>query len=161
MPSGKATSPVELGTTYKMEKNPRGLAVIINNKHFLPASGMQKYPRNGTDVDRDGLKRVFKKLLFKVEDHNDVRCFDMRRILKELATRDHSLYDAVIVAILTHGEEGIIYGTDGTLNIREITSWFTGPNLAGKPKLFFFQACQGKIPNHSDNNLNVGYIDLA
>ena len=150
-PSGSAgakvvnATPADVGSMYKMDMTPRGVAIIINNKDFLPTSGMQKYPRNGTNADRDALKKVFKKLLFRVEVHDNVRCFDIRKILKELAVADHSRHNAVIVAILSHGEEGIIYGTDGTLEVRELTSWFKGANLAGKPKLFFFQACQGSV----------------
>ena len=46
---------------------------------------------------------------------------------------------------MLYGQEGILYGTDGTIDIREITGFFRGNNLAGKPKMFIFQACQGKV----------------
>jgi len=37
-----------------------------------------------------------------------------------------------------------VYGTDGTISIRDIASKFkSNASLAGKPKIFFFQACQG------------------
>ena len=126
-----------------MDKNPRGVAIIINNKDFLPTSGMQGSPRNGTNADRDVLKRVFEKLLFRVELHDNVECNGIKQILKEQAEADHSQHNAIIVAILSHCKEGVICGTDGTLEVRELTSWFKGPKWAGKPKLFFFQACQG------------------
>ncbi|XP_047673288.1 caspase-7-like isoform X2 [Tachysurus fulvidraco] len=46
----------------------------------------------------------------------------------------------------SHGEEGMIYGTDGAMPIKYINFLFKGDmckSLVGKPKLFFIQACQG------------------
>ena len=128
-----------------MSRSPRGVAVIINNKKFLESSGQHMSQRGGTDIDRDALNKLFKKLQFKVEVHNNQTKAEILRIVREKATSDHSLYDAFIFAILTHGEEGLVYGIDGTLRIREITSKFkNNKTLAGKPKIFFFQACQGE-----------------
>lgn len=49
--------------------------------------------------------------------------------------------------MLSHGELGCVYGTDGEeVTVRELTQSFTSgcaPTLAGKPKMFFIQACQG------------------
>ncbi|KAF7660920.1 hypothetical protein LDENG_00272760 [Lucifuga dentata] len=49
--------------------------------------------------------------------------------------------------MLSHGEFGCVLGTDEkTVSLRELTEPFTSgqaPTLAGKPKLFFIQACQG------------------
>ena len=133
---------------YKMDRSTRGIAVIINNKNFLRSSGMDRYPRNGTDVDRDSLVKLFKTLKFDVKIYNDRTKAEIRTITKEMATMNHSNYDAFIFSILTHGEEGVIYGTDGTISIRDLTAEFKySTSLAGKPKLFFFQACQGKKIN--------------
>ena len=64
-----------------------------------------------------------------------------------MATLNHSGYDAFIFSILTHGEEGLLYGTDDTISTRDLTSVFKdATTLAGKPKMFFFQAYQGKKP---------------
>ena len=67
--------------------------------------------------------------------------------LYSLAIHNHSGYDAVIVAVLSHGIEGKIYGVDGTLvPVSQITSYFRGDrakSLIGKPKIFFLQACRG------------------
>ena len=131
-------------TMYRMNCSPRGIAVIINNKNFLKSSGQHMAQRRGTDVDRDALKKLFKNLQFKVEVHNNITKAEIRRIAMEKATLDHSIYDAFIFTILTHGEEGLLYGTDGTISIKDITSRFKNTKtLAGKPKIFFFQACQG------------------
>ena len=137
---------VDTEAIYRMSRAPRGIAIIINNKNFLRSSGMDK--RNGTDVDRDALEKLFKSLMFKVRIYNDVTTDGIRRIGHEMAMlTDHSDYDAFIFSILTHGEEGLLYGTDGTISIRDLTSEFkVATTLAGKPKMFFFQACQGKKP---------------
>ena len=143
-PTGDA---VDTETIYKMSRAPRGIAIIINNKNFLRSSGMDRYPRNGTDVDRDALERLFKSLKFEVRIYNDITKYQIRGIAKEMTALDHSAYDAFIFSILTHGEEGLLYGTDGTISTRDVTSAFKdATTLAGKPKMFFFQACQGKKP---------------
>lgn len=144
VPAKPTGDTVDTETIYKMSRAPRGIAIIINNKNFLRSSGMDKYPRNGTDVDRDALERLFKSLKFEVRIYNDITKYEIRRIAKEMATFNHSAYDAFIFSILTHGEEGLLYGTDGTISTRDVTSAFRdATTLAGKPKMFFFQACQG------------------
>ena len=105
---------------------------------------MEKYPRNGTDKDRDALKEVFSMLQFDVRVFNDQTTSQIEALLKELSSANHSSYDAVAVAILSHGEEGTIYSTDGKMDLRKISEPFRGQNLAGKPKIFIFQACQGR-----------------
>lgn len=143
-----SSSTLDREIIYKMDRSTRGIAVIINNKNFLRSSGMDRFPRNGTDVDRDCLVKLFKMLKFEVKVYNDRTKAEIRTITKEMATLNHSNYDAFIFSILTHGEEGVIYGTDGTISIRDLTAEFKYSNsLAGKPKLFFFQACQGKEIN--------------
>lgn len=135
---------IDTSSRYKMDQDPRGIAIIINNREFLRSSGMQNYPRKGTDVDRDNLKRIFQKLLFDVRVYDNQRCHEIRRKLKDLAAIDYSSYNAVIFIMLSHGEEGVVYGTDDKMEIREITAYFKGKTFAGKPKLFFFQACRGE-----------------
>lgn len=142
--SKPSSNTLDTETVYKMDQGTRGIAIIINNKEFLRSSGMDRYPRNGTDVDRDGLSKLFRMLKFEVRVYNNRAKAEIRNIAKEMANYNHSNYNAFIFSILTHGEEGVIYGTDGTLTIKEITSEFKySASLAGKPKLFFFQACQG------------------
>lgn len=53
-----------------------------------------------------------------------------------------------MVCVLSHGEKGCVFGTDGgKVLLKELTDPFTSgraSTLAGKPKLFFIQACQGE-----------------
>lgn len=71
----------------------------------------------------------------------------MLSALKELGGRDHSHMDCLVCCVLSHGKEQSVYGVDGnTVSIQQLTEPFNGtkcPSLAGKPKLFFIQACQG------------------
>ena len=56
-------------------------------------------------------------------------------------------YDSVVLAILSHGEEDLVFGVDGlAIKIDDIIKHFNGTNnpaLCGKPKLFIFQLCRG------------------
>lgn len=62
------------------------------------------------------------------------------------AAQDHSDHDCIAIAILTHGEQGYLYAKDVMYKLDTIWHYFTArdcPTLAGKPKLFFIQACRG------------------
>lgn len=63
-----------------------------------------------------------------------------------VANMDHSQHDCLVVAVLSHGELGLLYAHDTSYKSDSIWGHFTAdkcPTLAGKPKLFFIQACQG------------------
>ena len=64
-------------------------------------------------------------------------------IMKAAANENYSDKACCACAILSHGKEGQIYGNDGEVNIKDITDVFQTIGLAGKPKLFLFQACRG------------------
>ncbi|XP_054624709.1 caspase-8 [Dunckerocampus dactyliophorus] len=129
---------------YAMSHNPHGLCVIINNEEF---SGPELKKRSGTQVDEKALRSVFSELGFTVKVYSNLTAEEIRQTLIILAARDFSDEDAVVVCLLSHGEKGCVFGTDEkTVSIRELTLPFTSgcaPTLAGKPKLFFIQACQG------------------
>ena len=91
---------------------------------------------------------MFEGLKFTVQCHNDVSAADMTRLMHDMARLDHSDYDCFICCILTHGRLGEVFGSDGvSVEIRDLTAALkpsSCPSLAGKPKLFFMQACQGE-----------------
>lgn len=63
-----------------------------------------------------------------------------------VAEMDHSDRDCLVVAVLSHGELGLIYAHDAAYKADSLWQHFTAdrcPTLAGKPKMFFIQACQG------------------
>ncbi|XP_036937521.1 caspase-7 isoform X2 [Acanthopagrus latus] len=129
---------------YKMSHQRVGKCIIINNKNFDEKTGMNV--RNGTDRDAGELFKCFKSLGFDVFIYNDQTCEKMERLLREASEEDHSDSSCFACILLSHGEEGMIYGTDGAMPIKTMTSMFRGDmckSLVGKPKLFFIQACRG------------------
>ncbi|NWU92252.1 CASP8 protein, partial [Upupa epops] len=131
--------------SYKMQNNPHGYCVILNNYTF-------KNPfetREGTKEDGEAVKKVFKWLQFETVEHMDLEAKQMIEIVKEYSRKDHSNMDCFVCFIFSHGEKENVEGTDHKLvNIKELFSCFSGsncPSLAGKPKLFFIQACQGSL----------------
>ncbi|NWS71016.1 CASP8 protein, partial [Crotophaga sulcirostris] len=137
---------------YKMTSRPRGVCLILNNHNFAKAREAvlelrNMKDRNGTDVDAASLRRVFSKLHFTIAEYRDLTAEEIRRTVDFYRCEDHKDKDCFVCCILSHGKKGIIYGVDGQeVPIQELTTSFTGRNcrsLAGKPKVFFVQACQG------------------
>jgi len=61
-----------------------------------------------------------------------------------VASLDHADCDSFACVILSHGEEGVVYGTNGVVTLEELVAPFREcRSLVGKPKLFFIQACRG------------------
>ena len=68
----------------------------------------------------------------------------MRDMFIKLSRSDHSDNDCFVCCVLSHGEEGVIYGIDQSVEIDHLISPFKScRSLFGKPKLFFIQACRG------------------
>ncbi|XP_071791890.1 uncharacterized protein [Asterias amurensis] len=132
---------------YTMNRNPRGLCMIINNKKFHGEKKMNE--RKGSDLDTGRLLYLFDKLHFKVEARMDMTSYEMLSWFKEVSQMDHSKYDCFVCCIMSHGELGAVHGTDGeSVEIQEILALFKSVScrsLNGKPKLFFIQACQGTV----------------
>ncbi|KAL4623775.1 caspase-9 [Arapaima gigas] len=139
--------------SYKMDANPCGYCLIINNVDFDPQSGLNT--RKGSDIDCNKLEKRFKSLNFIVIVKKNLKQKQIRHELSALSKKDHSPYDCCVVIILSHGTEasnsrfpGAVYGVDGApaVSVEVITNYFNGqhcPSLQGKPKLFFIQACGG------------------
>ncbi|XP_067407758.1 caspase-3 isoform X2 [Emydura macquarii macquarii] len=129
---------------YKMDYPEIGICIIVNNKNFHPATGMSF--RSGTDADAAHIRDTFLTLGYKVKLNNDLTCKQMVDILQNVAKDDHSNRSSFVCVLLSHGEDGLIYGTDGPLELKMLTGLFRGDrckSLVGKPKLFFIQACRG------------------
>ncbi|XP_070700893.1 caspase-8 [Pempheris klunzingeri] len=129
---------------YALTHNPRGVCMVLNNEEF---PGTQLKKRGGTEVDEETLRQVFSKLGFAVVVHKNLTADAMRHEVKQLGKRCFSDEDALVVCVLSHGEKGCVFGADEKeVSLQELTRPFTSgsaPTLAGKPKLFFIQACQG------------------
>ncbi|ESN92712.1 hypothetical protein HELRODRAFT_96017 [Helobdella robusta] len=127
-----------------------GKCIIINNEHFHEKTGQSN--REGTEIDARNADNAFRRLGFEVTLYNDLSWYEMRNAIQEAAGDDYGNYACLVVVILSHGREGKVYATDGTLQIdSEVVDKFKGENcqsLAGKPKLFFIQACRGSKFDH-------------
>ena len=138
-----------------------------NNVFF--ASGMNQ--RNGTDVDAANAMKAFAKLGYKVKVYNDQTVEQLKQVLLagknihihplpfshqlvskinwmlcmflfSVSKEDHSSSASIVCVLLSHGDEGVFFGTDGSVELKYLTSLFRGDrvkSLVGKPKLFFIQ----------------------
>ena len=83
---------------------------------------------------------------------------DMGNTLDNIRKEVPQEHDAFICCLLTHGKLGELAGTDGEyLEVQKMLSLFTAetcPNLSGKPKMFFIQACQG-LESHQKHPVNL------
>ncbi|XP_029160880.1 caspase-1-like [Nylanderia fulva] len=138
------TSPTErYATHYKMNHSKRGIALIFNHE-FFNISHLKA--RSGTNVDCDNLINTLKNLGFEVHDLHNSTHGDIVKQLQKVADMDHSEHDCLVIAVLSHGELGLLYAQDTAYKADSLWYNFTAdkcPTLAGKPKLFFIQACQG------------------
>ncbi|KAL4635792.1 caspase-8 isoform X4 [Arapaima gigas] len=148
--SSRQNSIQSYNQVYRMSRRPRGRCLIINNFNFEKArkNNRSMGDRKGTDIDARELDAVFTLLHFEVTEYKDLTAEELLKKLKEYGKMDHSHLDAFVCCILSHGEKSLVIGTDGEgVPIRHITQPFTSslcPSLAGKPKMFFIQACQGQ-----------------
>ncbi|XP_051009819.1 caspase-8 [Acomys russatus] len=159
---------------YQMKSKPRGYCLIFNNNDFskaretVPKLHTMK-DRKGTHCDEEALTETFKELHFEIKSYRDHTANEIREVLRSYQSLDHTNKDCFVCCILSHGDKGIIYGTDGKeASIHELTSYFTGlkcPSLAGKPKIFFIQACQGDsyqkaVPIETDSQQDDDYFEM-
>ncbi|XP_053521082.1 caspase-8 [Artibeus jamaicensis] len=163
-----------LDKIYRMTSEPRGYCVIFNNYDFslarktVPKLHNMK-DRNGTDLDAEALRATFSMLHFEIVQYKDFTAKKICEALEVYQSKDHNNKDCFICCILSHGDKGIIYGSDGQeAPIHELTSYFTSskcPSLAGKPKIFFIQACQGDnyqrgIAVETDSEEKEDYLEM-
>ena len=148
VPIAKVTTKPEESTDgrrlqYPMKSSPHGYCIIINNVNFVSMKS-----RAGSEWDANELDKLFHRFLdFHTQRFNDLTSKEILTLLRTVQNSDHSCLDCLVVAILSHGINGQIYGTDGVLlSVEELMAHFRGtrcPSLAGKPKIFILQACRG------------------
>ncbi|XP_063411990.1 caspase-3-like isoform X2 [Mytilus trossulus] len=133
----------DLNGFYPFDQRNPGKCIIINNCKFEN----DLLERKGSDIDADELLNTFRQLHYQIERHEDLTSHQILEVADTLSQQDHSRYSSVVICILSHGGLRSVYGVDGfPVPVRNLTEKFTGSNcksLAGKPKLFFVQACQG------------------
>ncbi|NXB31371.1 CASP8 protein, partial [Eulacestoma nigropectus] len=137
------------GKRYKMKNNPHGYCLILNNYIFKNPL----HNREGTLQDGEAVKSVFNWLHFETVEYMDLEGKKIKDTVKEYSKKDHRNMDCFVCFILSHGEKDKVKGVDDVcVNIEDLVSCFTGtncPSLAGKPKVFIIQACQGSLGHPS------------
>jgi len=81
-----------------------------------------------------------------VKVHRDLTSYQIREVVVEMTKMVSSDHDMFVLAVLSHGEEKIIYGSDAMKVERKFfTDKFNNENcpaLRLKPKFMIFQACR-------------------
>ncbi|XP_042896644.1 caspase drICE isoform X2 [Parasteatoda tepidariorum] len=129
---------------YSLNYPKRGRCLIFNHKEFKKHTGLNT--RNGTDADAARLYCKFRELQFDVSLFTDLKVEEVKKEIKKASKEEHGENSAFVCCILSHGEQGVLYAADGKYTTDTVFTPFRGdncPSLAGKPKIFFIQACQG------------------
>ncbi|XP_064610452.1 cell death protein 3-like [Liolophura sinensis] len=124
--------------------------LIINNEKFENAKDTNEAldTRDGTNIDATSLDMVFRQMGFRhIRTEPELTGLRILKTLKEEAADRKRTDEGFMCFILSHGNVGSVYGTDGVpVSLEDIYKQFDGKMcraLLGKPKLFFIQACQG------------------
>ncbi|XP_045103983.1 caspase-1-like isoform X1 [Portunus trituberculatus] len=146
---------------YATSHKKRGHCVIFNHRYFDRVTGLGE--RNGTDRDRDQVKMLFSQLEFDVKVYDNLTVKEIQEILQDLAFgTDHSECDMLIVIFMSHGEQDVLWGRDTHFKPDILFDNFQADqckSLAGKPKLFFIQACRGEGLDSGVNLVRTRHID--
>lgn len=164
----QAKSPMSSDESYAINKSSPGLLLIFNQftfhaetepelSYLLPAKPLDE--RKGTEKDVEALKQSFSRFQIIVKEdqtHTEI----LESIKSVISSMDRS-NSCLFVAILSHGIESCIYGSNSIpLEVREIKNQIlsSASHLLGKPKCLIVQACQGQdlqISRVLDNNLQT------
>ncbi|XP_037597726.1 caspase-3-like [Cebus imitator] len=131
---------ISLDNSYKMDHPKMGLCIIINNKNFHKSTGMASW--SGTHVDAANLRETFMNLKYEVRNKNDLLHEEVMELMRNVSKEDHSKRNSFVCVLLSHGEEEIIFETNGPIDLKKITSFFRGDccrSLTGKPTFFITQ----------------------
>lgn len=145
-PGAQAKMPVgKESEEYNMSHPRRGKAVIFNHDTFN-LDGIN--PRSGSDVDVKNLVHTYDGLGFETVVHENLTFVEIKNVLKKLSEEDFTDADCLCITVLTHGMgSNYLLARDNPYNIDLLWTPFTADRcltLAGKPKLFFIQACRGE-----------------
>ncbi|XP_036354525.1 caspase-3-like [Octopus sinensis] len=157
-----------VNTRYNMDRNRVNLALIINNVEFEESTKMSK--RQGSERDASAIKHTLESLHFKVIERKNLSVKSMKQIFYDISALDHGNHNCFVCVILSHGEDdNQIYGTDDLINLDDLVEMLlpdSCPDLIGKPKLFFIQACRGtKLDSgavmHDAGDVRVKYHNIT
>ncbi|XP_073686102.1 caspase-7-like [Garra rufa] len=125
---------------FTANKRMKNRALIVSVENFYPGTGLGK--RKGAKKDTQRLHKILSKLGFSVAIRMDIEADEIYEAFK--AESKEAGKDCFVGVISSHGEEGVVFGADGcAVKLAEIYSYFGGPSMADKSKLFLIQACRG------------------
>ncbi|KTG31170.1 hypothetical protein cypCar_00018613 [Cyprinus carpio] len=125
---------------FTADKTVKNRALIVSVGNFYPGEDLSK--RHGVKRDNQRLHKILSKLGFSVKIRMDIEADEIYEAFK--AESKKTVKDCFVGVISSHGEEGVVFGADGgAVKLAEIYSYFRGPSMADKSKLFLIQACRG------------------
>ena len=147
--SRQPTSSEDLGF-YDMKSKRHGVALIISNKEFTDKD--HHTTREGAEIDEQNLSETWQFLGYHVIILRDCTKHEMlstfkgiEELLKKAAESEKVANDSFVCCILSHGGEGLVYGSDSQPVLHNEIQEQLGASdiLFEKPKLLFIEACQG------------------
>ncbi|TRZ03981.1 hypothetical protein DNTS_035218, partial [Danionella cerebrum] len=119
-----------------VNKTMRNRALIVCVENFYPETGLCR--RSGVKRDSQRLHRILSKLGFTVDIRMDIEAAEIHQAFKEAS--EQSVKECFVGIISSHGEEGIVFGSDGSaVRLAQIYSCFSGKAMEDKSKVFFVQ----------------------
>ncbi|XP_033028402.1 caspase-3-like [Lacerta agilis] len=120
--------------------------IIVNYEFHGRNAGSGLTPRPGAKREADRIFKALSKCHYAVKLHVDLTAKQIEELYEEECHADHG--DFFVSILSSHGEEGIIYDCEGQpvqlTRIFRILEPERCHKLAGKPKIFFIQACRGE-----------------
>ncbi|KAK3550152.1 hypothetical protein QTP86_021095 [Hemibagrus guttatus] len=115
-------------------------ALIVSVENYSACADLDK--RRGVRWDTKRLHATLSRRGYRVEILTDPEAQEIIAAFK--AESERSVHSCFVGVISSHGENGVIFGSDGCpVKLGDIYSRFGGPVMAGKNKLFLVQACRG------------------
>jgi hypothetical protein len=125
---------------YNMNHKNRGKCIIFYHLEFNDRLKLAKL--EGNKKDSDAMEVCFKNLGFDVMGFENPTRDDIHSILESVSNELHTDNDCIIISVLTHGNEDMLYAYDTDYPRNSLFSYFKGDRcltLAGKPKIFIIQ----------------------
>ena len=130
--------------SYEMNKDPRGLCVIVNNVNFQN----RDLNRPGAVEDERSLQLLFRTLFFEVIIRRDLTSHELEKVAQKFGAANHKAYNAFVFIVMSHGgDRDCILGVDGReTTVKNLMCEFREnkrPSLKHKPEAFIIQTCRG------------------
>ena len=143
-----------------MNKDPRGLCVIVNNVNFQN----RDLNRPGAVEDERSLQLLFRTLFFEVIIRRDLTSHELEKVAQKFGAANHKAYNAFVFIVMSHGgDRDCILGVDGReTTVKNLMCEFREnkcPSLKHKPKAFIIQTCRGCRDN-ADNLISSPANDI-